>query len=111
MCDAVRRHVLLTKPRKDGSTLHDHLDQAEKSGIPWPEEYTPLPPPQGLEHVWNIFWELRSTCGQGVGFGPTRISYLELDAWQRVTKSDLSQQELDCIVAMDSAYLAEALKK
>lgn len=101
---------MLTKPRKDGSTLYEHLSQACKSDADWPVEYAPPAPPIEADYLWDLFWELRSTCGQGSGMGPTRMSYLELDAWMRVTGLELNHLELKCLFAMDTAFLEEFLK-
>ena len=110
LCLAVERQVLLTRPKKDGTTLYDHLKQVEKVKGTWPEQYLPLPPPEGTEHVWDVFWELRSRAAVGFN-GPEGISFLEIDAWERVRALRLEQFFVDMILRMDAAYMAEWYRK
>ena len=104
MCEAVERHAALSKPTKNGSTLYDQFEQVERSTGRWPEGYEPLPPPEGTEHIWQVFWELRSTAQTGFS-GPCHISFIEIDAWERVRGIRLEPFVLDLILQMDSAYL------
>lgn len=103
---AVERHVLLSKPRKDGSTLFSHMEQvAEASGI-WPEEYEPISPPDGSDFIWDIFWEMRNSAPSGFS-GPVRLSFQDFDAWQRVRGVKLGNNVIDAFLAMDIAYINE----
>ena len=94
----------MTKPTKNGSTLYDQLEQVERSTGKWPTAYEPLPPPEGTEHIWQVFWELRSTAQSGFG-GPCHIAFTEIDAWERVRGIRLEPFVLDLILQMDSVYL------
>lgn len=109
MCAAVTRHTLLMRPGEDGTVLFDHLQQVEKSTGKWPEEYEPIPPPDGTEYVWDIFWELRTTAPPGFS-GPGRIGFSDLAAWESVRGERLENFVVDLIVRMDSAYMAEAYR-
>ncbi len=100
----------MSKPRKDGSTLYEHLRQVELRTGRWPREYEPLPPPEGAEHIWELYWELRETAKLGFN-GPERISFMEIDAWQRVTGLKIASFVLTLLLKMDMAYLQEHYRK
>ncbi len=90
--------------------MYEHLSQIEKSTGKWPSEYEPIPPPEGTEHIWNIFWELRGTARIGFN-GPERLSFLDIDAWERVRGLKLESFIVDLIVAMDVAFMNERYRK
>lgn len=100
---------MLTKPGKNGSTLYDQLAQVEKTTGKWPAEYEPLSPPEGTEHIWQTFWELRDTARMGFS-GPERLSFFDLDAWMRVRDLKLPGWFIDMIMAMDMAYMNERFR-
>lgn len=62
--------------------------------------------PEGCEALWTWFNELHGSRGSN-GFGPSRISFVDIDAWQRVTGLRLAPWELDAIRRADNAYLAD----
>lgn len=103
-------HVVLTRPRKDGSDLYTHLEQAAESMGFWPKEYEPIPPPDGTEFVWDTFWELRNSAPTGFN-GPMRLSFSDFDCWQRVRDYRLSNLVIDMFLQMDAVYLDEWYKK
>lgn len=106
----MERHVLLSRPRKDGSTLSSHLEHLlEATGI-WPEEYEPIPPPDGTEFVWEVYWELRNTAPSGFN-GPVRLCFGDFDAWQRVRGVHLSNVVIDMLLQMDAVYISEWYKE
>lgn len=90
--------------------LYTHLEQVEKATGKWPEEYAPLPPPEWTEHIWEVFWELRSHAKAGFS-GPEHLSFLEIDAWERVRGIRLEPFVLDMILQMDAAFMDERYKK
>lgn len=60
--------------------------------------------PPGCEELWRIFGELHS-CRGSTGFGPMRITYTDLDAFQRVSGTVLASWERDAIRHADVAFL------
>lgn len=99
-------HVTLSRPRKDGSDLYSHLEQVASATGSWPKEYEPVPPPEGTEFIWETFWEIRN-CSP-IGFnGPGRITFADLDCWQRVRGFSLSNLVIDMFLQMDATYLEE----
>ena len=106
----MERHVVLSRPHKDGKTLFDHLEQAAKALGFWPQDYEPIPPPDGSQFVWEIFWELRNAAAQGFS-GPMRLCFNDLAAWQQVRGVRLGNFVVDMLLAMDAAYMAEWNKK
>lgn len=61
--------------------------------------------PEGCEYLWSIFRELHACRGNTMN-GPCAITFVDLDAFQRVTGTKLLRWELQAIKAADGAYLA-----
>jgi hypothetical protein len=101
LCEAVRRHVELHFPRKDGSNLLDHLEQVEKvSGkelISFPEV------PTGSELYFEWFLELLPSCVTPMGHAP--LCYNEIEAWSRLSGIRLSFGEAKLLRDMSLAYI------
>lgn len=62
--------------------------------------------PDGCEQLWADFVSLHD-CRGSTGFGPMRVTFADLDAWQRVTGNKLQAWEIDAIRRADNAYLAD----
>lgn len=96
---------MLAEPEEDGSPLLDHLLSIERQTGVRPQILLDAPPlPQGCEDLWRIFDELHGCRGSN-GFGLTRISFVELDAWQRVSGAKLLPWELEAIRKADGAFM------
>ncbi len=65
--------------------------------------------PVGLEQLWHDFTELHGCRGSN-GFGPARITYQDIDCWQRVNGTTLEGWQIAAIRQADSAYLASIAK-
>lgn len=59
--------------------------------------------PTGAEYLWAHFIELHNT--RGGGMGPAPISYSEIQAYVSMTGIYLEPWEIDCIKAMDRAFM------
>lgn len=107
----MRAQTTLFSPQADGSTLAAMARSVEAQTGHWPED-VPDPPeiPPELEHLWVWFWQLR-TANPSAGFGPTPLSFGEMDAWQRVTGNRLAPWQVDVLLAMDAAFLAAQPKQ
>lgn len=66
----------------------------------------PTLPREGA-YLWNSFIDLHST--RGGGFGPAAITFVEIEAWSRLTASPLEPWEVSIIRAIDDAYLESLL--
>ncbi len=62
--------------------------------------------PEGCSELWAIFRELHS-CRGSSGFGPLKITFADLDAYQRVSGTRLAPWELDAIRRADNAFLKD----
>jgi hypothetical protein len=69
-----------------------------------PEEYQSLPLPDAYGYCWQFFSELSRTRTSN-GFGQNAISYIEIEAWSRLTSVKLDHLEVRAIVQLDTAYL------
>lgn len=101
--------VRLNRPRKDGTTLKGHYEQAWKTSGKRPAGLTDTSPPPDLDYLWEWFWELDHSRDRSMSISP--ITYAELHYWQRIKGVTLKPWELDAIRMMDTAYCSEANKK
>jgi hypothetical protein len=62
--------------------------------------------PAGCEELWRVFNELHA-CRGNYGFGPVRITYADIDAFQRVSGMRLHPWEIKAIRRADAAYLTQ----
>lgn len=62
--------------------------------------------PAGCEELWRIFGELNGCRGNN-GFGPVRITYTDIDAFQRVSGTVLQPWEREAIKRADQAFLED----
>lgn len=66
--------------------------------------------PNELHPLWEDFMELHLSRGS-TGFGMARITYQDIDAWQRVNRTTLRPWQIAAIRAADNIYLAQAAKR
>lgn len=89
---------LLKRTKRFGTNPARIAELEEELRVP------PLPP--CLTYLWNIFCRLSSRRTSN-GFGPNLITYLDIDAFQRVTRFNLTAWEVEMIETVDRLYLAE----
>jgi hypothetical protein len=97
---------MLNEPEEDGAPLLDHLLATERQTGKRPQILLDAPKlPDGCEDLWAIFNELHGCRGSN-GFGPSRITFVDIDAWQRITGVRLLPWEVDAIRRADKAFLS-----
>jgi hypothetical protein len=96
-------HFKLDRPRKDGSTLRNHLQSAQRqSGR---DLFADEPRcPAAFRHLTQWFNELHCARGSS-GFGPNPIQYVDIAAWAALTGREPSPEEVAAIVRIDRAFL------
>jgi hypothetical protein len=65
--------------------------------------------PLQAEHIWRWFCELDASRQSG-GFGPSPITYQDIDAYRRLTGEVMQAWEVRAIRAVDDAVLQEIAK-
>ena len=60
--------------------------------------------PHGCERLWQDFADLHECRGSN-GFGPMRITYADIDAWQRINRVSLEAWEIAAVRKADTAFL------
>lgn len=60
--------------------------------------------PEGLVPLWNDFMALHEARGSA-GFGPARLSYADIDAYQRVNGTRFVPWQIAALRRADSAYM------
>lgn len=92
---------------EEGGTVLEHLQAIERQTGVTPQVLADAPHlPAGCEDVWRIFNELHACRGNN-GFGPQRITYADIDAFQRVSGVVLQPWELAAVRKADAAYLTD----
>lgn len=94
MREAVSAQVDLHRLDKDGVSKWQHLQKAKASGDEVPELDNIPGPPEGLVYLWNWFWELVPYDGD--------IKFTEMEAWGRLTDTQLKLWEIYLIKQMDA---------
>lgn len=90
----------------DGKTLRDHLENWERQNRQRHPMLADAPQlPAGCLVLWRDFTALHSARGAS-GFSPARISFSDIDAYQRVNDTRLHAWEIEAIRRADNAYLA-----
>jgi len=80
--------------------LGSRLRQAAKYGIKDPR-LAAAEPPEGLERIYEVFWDL---------YKVERLTYLEVEAYERVTGETLTPFIVKALMRMDAtaaAYMGE----
>ena len=88
--------------RHGGASLNDHFASvARQTGKKMPEP--PALPPE-VRHLWHTFLELHRTRPSS-GFGPSAITFVEMDAWQRLMRMPLEVWEVGAIRQLDDVWI------
>jgi hypothetical protein len=94
----------------EGASVREHLLAVQRRTGVVPATLANAPPlPEGCETLWRDFIALRANAGSN-GFGPARISFSEMDAYQRLGRFRLDAWEIDAIHRADSAFMAQHVK-
>lgn len=83
-------------PDENGETRRERNARFEE---PSPD----LDLPEAGAHVWEWFWEISARRRSG----PEALSYAEVGEWQRLTSTQVRPEEVEMLMKMDNAYLAE----
>lgn|GEM_PF-1180188 len=89
----------------EGQSLREHLlTHYRRTGV-LPAMLANAPElPEGMEVLWNDFLALHGSRGHTMS-GPARITFSDIDAYQRVTGASLQPWEINAIRGADNAYL------
>lgn len=96
LAEAVRILVRYDTPDEKGMTRRD---RNEKFGQASPDHEVP----EDAIHVWAWFWELSSRRKSG----PEALAYADVGEWQRLMRRQVRPEEVEMIMSMDNAFLAE----
>lgn len=89
----------------DGQTLRDHLKSHHAKTGEMPRRLAEAPQcPEGCYQLWRDFLALHHGRGS-TGFGPARISFSDILAYQQVRGIRLSQWDISTIQRADTAFL------
>jgi hypothetical protein len=97
LADAVGPQVDLDYPRKDGSTLREHLQSWSRQSGKWDERLNPPVIPERMAYLWEWFWQIIEGRGDQ-GF------WVTLEAWKQATGNELTWVEVDTLRQMATEY-------
>jgi hypothetical protein len=101
----------MVQRQDDGATLREHLmSYARQTGKAHPKILAAATLPKGCEQLWADFVHLHQRRGSA-GFGPSLITDVQIDAWQRVNRRRLSHWQIRAIFRADDAYIASVAPK
>ena len=106
-----RHQFEISQPQEDGSPLLAHLQAVWRMTGKQPAMLADAPAmPEGCETLWRNFLELHDSRGS-TGWGAARITFADIDAWQRVRGAALSPFEVESIRRADNLWLGEFAPK
>ena len=91
--------------QEDGHSTRDHLQALVRAGRKRPEELDGPQFPDEIGYLWDWFGELDRTRDLGP-HGPRALSYMEVDAWARLTGRSPMPHEVDALMVLDGAMRA-----
>jgi len=96
--------VELDYPKKDGSTLREHLLSYSRQTGQWDKRLNPPDIPERFIHLWEWFWQIIEGKGDQ-GF------WVTLQAWQETAGYRLSKWEVDLLRQMNREFDKAVSKK
>lgn len=107
----VEHHARLARLAPDGVAERAHLDVAARHGnvVAQAALDGPLfPDALGYLHAW--FNELSATRGSSMA-GIAPITYIDIDAWSRLTRQIPEPHEVQAIIELDAAFRSSLMSK
>lgn len=90
-------------PQSDGSALRHHLQIAERVSKRW-DERLHREVPEAMAHLWRWFREL--SMGRVFNeYGAQGLSHVEIDAWSRLRRINLTSCEYSILRRLDAVML------
>jgi hypothetical protein len=106
-----RHQFELSQPQEDGSPLLAHLRAVWRAKGTMPAMLRDAPDlPEGLASLWQSFLELHGSRGS-TGWGPARITFADMKAWQELRRTELQPREVELIRKADDLWLSEFAPK
>jgi len=82
----------------------EHLEQVYKATGKKPQDLIGPSFPKEMSPQWSVFTELHRRRGHGFS-GPLPLTFLDLDAWSRLTGNTLSGLDVRVIMLLDDTYI------
>ena len=104
LIEYARHQFELDRRLADGTTHRQSLESAERQTGKRSARLDGPDLPDGVAHVWSWFLELNAGRQLG-GFGPSRISYVDITAWCALTRREILPSEVTAILLIDQEWL------
>lgn len=95
--------------QSDGQSLRVHLEGVERQTGRRPAQLDGPECPELLEGAWRDFLEVSGRRGSGA-HGPVPLTWMDLDAWARLTRRAVAPQLVRLLCRLDDVWL-ESLQK
>jgi len=90
-------------PKKDGTTLSQHVAVLKKQGVDV-SAFMPPPLPPELAPLWR--WYIELCAGRpSNGMGATTLTHTEILSWSTLRKIELGSFELSCIWGLEQLFV------
>lgn len=93
------RQLQLDKPQGDDRPLRAHLEAVKKQTGITPELLKPINCPPELLRIWYDFIDIRN------GIYGDRIAYVDIEAWARINRIEITPLEAQLIKRIDRMFL------
>jgi hypothetical protein len=99
------RVFALQAPQDDGRSLSAHLEAAAPHSEDARRQLEIDPLCDAAQPLWGWYQELAARRGSN-GFGPNKVSYAEIEAWERRSGVTLHEHEVEWVFELDRIFLA-----
>lgn len=93
---------------EDGATLRTHLQRLAYSSGKVDERLEARPPPAAVMALWETFLTLSSSRRTAMAAHP--LTMVDIEAYCRMAGIELSNWELETLIALDAVAMAAAAK-
>lgn len=91
-------------PREDGTTAREHLVKVWRQTRKPPKALAEAEMPEWGAYLLSLFHDLAAGRGS-TGFGPSAITWGEMESWLRLRRLHLAGWEIDVLRRLDHAWL------
>lgn len=109
MQEFARHEFGLLERQKDGKTLREHLEAAQRFTKKVPGQLIGPELPDECTHWWEWWSELNSCRQCGMSANP--ISWSDIYSWSQLTKTTIDKWDAKAIRAIDAEFMAVAAKQ
>lgn len=93
----------LSAVQKDGSTLRAQYESHWRQSGEMPDQLIYEPCPEELKYLWELYQKIAGGRDGG-GFGIAPLTWLNIEAWSRLSRVSLLPFEVEAITQLDVVF-------